>query len=231
VAASLQGLLVVISGAATPVGRAVAVELSCQRARLVLADSEPPESLCAEVSAHAGSTRPVAVDASDPDSFQACLSPAKIGSVDCLVVADDLADIAGPFESSDPELWSRLVERNLLAPLLVLRSVLPGMLRAGRGQVVVVGDSLGRRSSPGHALRAATKWGMNGLTQALRSEIAARGIGVSWVEISDSRPVGDVDSPEPAVGSYLAGAARAVVMALLQPFEVGISELVLEGAP
>jgi short-subunit dehydrogenase len=74
-----------------------------------------------------------------------------------------------------------LVEINLLGPVWLIESVLPGMLRAGQGVIVNVASVVGFRASPYSAFYSATKHALVGLSHALRGELTGTGIKVCTV--------------------------------------------------
>jgi hypothetical protein len=67
---------------------------------------------------------------------------------------------------------------NLTAPILLTRAVLPMMLRRRRGVIINVGSVAGRIGAPTMAIYNATKFGLDGFTEALRREVAPQGIHV-----------------------------------------------------
>ncbi len=78
--------------------------------------------------------------------------------------------------------WQAVIDTNLTAPFLLIRAVLPGMRRSGRGRIINVGSSGGRGPSRAvSAQYAASKAGLVGLTRAAALEGAADGILVNCV--------------------------------------------------
>jgi len=74
-----------------------------------------------------------------------------------------------------------LVELNLIAHLYLCRAFLPGMKRRGRGHVVVVGSEAALRGRRAGTVYCATKFGLRGMGQALRDEVARSGVRVTQI--------------------------------------------------
>jgi NAD(P)-dependent dehydrogenase (short-subunit alcohol dehydrogenase family) len=78
--------------------------------------------------------------------------------------------------------WQRLIEVNLLGPISVLESFVPPMIEAGRGgQIVNVSSAAGIIALPWHAGYSASKFGLRGVSEVLRFDLARHRIGVSLV--------------------------------------------------
>ncbi|SMF60161.1 Short-chain dehydrogenase [Tistlia consotensis] len=94
---------------------------------------------------------------------------------------------AGPLsETRDAEL-DRLMATNLVAPLALTRELLPLLRAAAPGRVVNLGSMLGDIAFPLFAAYSASKFGLRGLSSALRRELAGLGIGVTYVSPRTAR--------------------------------------------
>lgn len=82
---------------------------------------------------------------------------------------------------TDPSTWDEALSTNLTGAFNAVRAVLPGMLRARRGRVVLVSSVIAARGGVGLAAYAASKGGVEGLTRALAREVAPRGVSVNAV--------------------------------------------------
>jgi NAD(P)-dependent dehydrogenase (short-subunit alcohol dehydrogenase family) len=74
-----------------------------------------------------------------------------------------------------------MTETNLVAPMLLLRGLLPYFSKQRAGSIVLTGSVSAHRMTRGHAVYSATKAGLEGLAQALASELARRGVRVNVV--------------------------------------------------
>src|SRR3954468_15131738 len=178
---SLEGRLVLITGAASGIGRATAQRAARAGARLVLTDvqTEP----LAEVARETGALAHRALDIADIDAVRAFADDvhAAHGSMDVVM---NVAGIAtwGAVESLSHEQWRRTVDVNLMGPIHVIESFVPEMIKAGRGgQLVNVSSAAGLLGLPWHAPYSATKFGIRGVSEVLRFDLRRHRIGVTLV--------------------------------------------------
>src|SRR3954466_5570511 len=178
---SLEGRLVLITGAASGIGRATAQRAARAGARLVLTDvqTEP----LAEVARETGALAHRALDIADIDAVRAFAQDvhAAHGSVDVVM---NVAGIAtwGAVERLSHEQWRRTVDVNLMGPIHVIECFVPEMVRAGRGgQLVNISSAAGLIGLPWHAPYSATKYGIRGVSEVLRFDLRRHRIGVSLV--------------------------------------------------
>ena len=80
-------------------------------------------------------------------------------------------DIAQPFMDTDPDFWDRVIDINIKGVQNVIRHIVPPMIRKGSGVIVNFSSGWGRSTSPEVAPYCATKWAIEGLTQALAQEL------------------------------------------------------------
>lgn len=83
-------------------------------------------------------------------------------------------------ESSDTDV-TRMIDTNLTAPILLTRDLLPLLKRREGARIVNIGSIYGDIAAPDFAVYTATKFGLRGLSDALRRELAVEGIGVTYV--------------------------------------------------
>lgn len=102
------------------------------------------------------------------------------GTVD-LLVNNAGAGLFGPVEEIAPEEWNRLVALNLTAPFLCTRRVVPGMKAAERGTILNISSIAGIRGFRGGALYCASKFGLEGFSEAIKEELRESGIRVMTV--------------------------------------------------
>ena len=84
----------------------------------------------------------------------------------------------GSIEALEPEEWNRLIATNLTAVFLCTRRVVPGMKAAKRGTIVNVASIAGKRGFKSGSAYCATKFGLNGFSEALAEELREEGIRV-----------------------------------------------------
>lgn len=162
----LEGATALVTGASSGIGRATAAALATRGARVVALgrDAARLEGV---------GERQVVWDLAEPGAVAE-----EIGPVDVLV-NNAGAGWAGPFaETPDVE---RLVAVNLVAPILLTRALLPGMLERGRGHIVNVASIAGFVAPRDEAVYAATKAGLVAFSESLRYELRGSGVGVTLV--------------------------------------------------
>ena len=182
----LAGLKVFITGAASGIGRAMAEQAAEQGASLFLTDrNEVLLTQVADELASSAGERPWthAADISDVDAVRA-LSAALTDEHGSMDVVANVAGIStwGTVHSLEHEDWRRLIDVNLMGPIQVIEHLVPPMIDAGRGgHVINVSSAAGIIGMPWHAAYSASKFGLRGVSEVLRFDLARHGIGVSLV--------------------------------------------------
>ena len=104
----------------------------------------------------------------------------ELGPIDILVNNAGIEDVRH-FERTAPESLERVVEVNLVAPMLMTRAVVPAMLERRDGHVVNIASAAGKLGPPYMASYSASKHGLVGFTHSLRWEYARSGVGFSVI--------------------------------------------------
>lgn len=183
---TLAGKSCVITGAGSGIGRATALAAAREGAVLVLTDinADGLDATVQQARAAGGSVRLArALDVSDIGAVRAFADEvhAQGGSVDVVM---NIAGIAvwGAVDALTHEDWRRAVDVNLMGPIHMIEAFVPAMIQAGRGgHLVNVSSAAGLFGLPWHAPYSAAKFGLRGVSEVLRFDLHAHGIGVSLV--------------------------------------------------
>jgi len=171
----ISGARVLLTGASGGIGCALAAAFIGRGARLAISGRNPTTLDAAKLRP---GVRTIVADLTD-ESAVARLA-AEAGEIDILV---NNAGVGwyGPAAQMPCDDVRRLVEVNLLAPLLLTRLLLPGMTKRRRGHIVFIGSVAGHLGVENEAVYSATKAAVRTYAEALRAEVRRQGIGVSIV--------------------------------------------------
>ena len=213
----IAGRVVMITGAAGTLGRAVAAAFGAAGAKLVLVDIAAG-GLHAAYGAESDSSLSLVVDLADRVAIDAALAAAakKFGPVQIV------CNVAGGFnmgpavhETTDA-FWNGLMNLNAGSVLNVVRAVVPPMLTAGFGKIVNIGAMGGVTGKGNMAAYSASKSVVIKLTESLSAELRDKGINVNCVlpSIIDS-PANRADMPDADPDKWVAPEALADVILFL----------------
>ncbi|GHB28465.1 oxidoreductase [Streptomyces viridiviolaceus] len=169
-----------VTGASSGIGAAVARRLSAEGAwRLVLSGRDPARlrRVAEDTSATA-----FAMDLTLPgaDRQLADYTLAAAGPVDLLVAGAGIG-WAGEFLDMPPHTIDELLDTDVLATMRLVRAVLPGMVEAGSGRIVLIGSLAGCVGVRDEAVYSAAKAALGAFADALRYELRGTGVGVTHV--------------------------------------------------
>jgi NAD(P)-dependent dehydrogenase (short-subunit alcohol dehydrogenase family) len=225
---------VLVTGAASGLGRAVAAAVTAAGGRPLLVDrvpvaDDPPGSLAPASRRGAESA---VVDLADTaaaeDTVRALVE--RAGGVDAVVTAAG-TDRCGALGDVPAAEWEQVVRVNLFGTAAVIRAALPA-LRHRRGRIVTVASTLGLRALPDATAYCASKFGVVGMTRALATELAGE-VGVTLLvpggmatAFFDGRPEQYRPGPDARLNDP-ALVAEAVVFALTRPEGCELREMVV----
>ena len=181
---SLNGLAVVVTGAASGIGRGVATELAARGASVIAADINVDGAVetVASIIAAGDQARAETVDITDVKSVRRLHRSVREieGRCDVLVNNAGWEDIRA-FVDTDPHFWDRITRINLLGPITVTKEFLDPMIERRAGAIVNVSSDAGRVGSSGETVYAAAKGGVIAFTKSLAREVAKHQIQVNCV--------------------------------------------------
>src|SRR6478609_8566399 len=204
-----------ITGAASGIGRATALKLAADGAELYLTDRDAEglertvadaRALGAQVPEHR------ALDISDFDEVAAFAADihTRHPAMDMVM---NIAGVSawGTVDQLTHQHWKSMVDINLMGPIHVIETFVPPMLAARRGgHLVNVSSAAGVVALPWHAAYSASKYGLRGLSEVLRFDLARYRIGVSVVvpgavetPLVKSVQIAGVDRDHPSVVQWV----------------------------
>ncbi len=169
----------VVTGAASGIGRAVALMLVRHGATVWAVDRDEDRLETLGDAVAGGTLHPVATDITDDGAAERIV--AQAGEVDLLANVAGVMDHFLASSETDDATWDRVMAVNLTAPQRLMRAVLPGMMARGRGAIVNVASEAGLKGGCAGAAYTASKHGLIGLTKNSAFLYAKRGIRVNAV--------------------------------------------------
>ncbi|WP_440872382.1 SDR family oxidoreductase [Vibrio diabolicus] len=229
--------LIVITGASSGIGEAIARQFSEQgHALLLLARRVErlealnlPNTLCEKV------------DVTDKASFEAAIEKAEAlyGPVDALVNNAGVM-LLGQIDTQEASEWKRMFDVNVLGLLNGMQSVLAPMKARNSGTIINISSIAGKKTFPDHAAYCGTKFAVHAISENVREEVASSNVRVTTIapgavetELLSHTTSQDIkdgyDAWKEGMGGVLAAddIARAVLFAYQQPQGVCVREIAL----
>lgn len=180
---SLAGKSVVLTAAANEIGQGCARYLAHHGASVVAIDRDTVglDALCDGIRTSGGTARFFHADPTDPVELSAAASAAfQKGVVDVLVTCPMDIEVAS-IEHSSLHSWRRVIENNLLGPVVAVKTFLPYLKRAANAAIVHLGSIDGLLGNPQVPSYSASKGGIVALTHVMAEEFGPLGIRVNCV--------------------------------------------------
>jgi NAD(P)-dependent dehydrogenase (short-subunit alcohol dehydrogenase family) len=187
----VKGRVVVVTGAASGIGRATAELLAAEGARVLAVDIDPEGEVVARgIEAAGAEVAFVQADLVRAGECEAVVSAALEvhGGIDALVNCAGVVRRATVLETSETN-WDEVMDVNVKAVYLLARETIPVMIQRGGGAIVNIASGWGLAAGPRAAAYCASKGALVQLTKAMAIDHAAQGIRVNCV------CPGDVDTP------------------------------------
>jgi NAD(P)-dependent dehydrogenase (short-subunit alcohol dehydrogenase family) len=171
-----------VTGANSGFGRAL-TEAAVVTGDIVIATARRPSALDDLVAAHPDQVEAVRLDVTDTASIEATVQDviARHGRIDVLVNNAGRGHVGAAEETTDAELRA-LFDVHVFGPAALVRTVLPHMRARRSGAIVQLSSMGGQMSFPGFSAYSATKFALEGLSEALDGEVSPHGIKVLIVE-------------------------------------------------
>lgn len=177
--------VVLITGASSGIGRALAVELARRGARLglVARRAEVLNEILSELNS-ANSARAVAIpaDVQDAQSMRQAARRliSELGAIDVLIANAGIG-VTNPGTEFDAAKFASVIDVNVIGAANSVAAVLPEMVQRGSGQLVAISSLAAYRGLPKSAAYCASKAGLSAMFESLRLDVAPRGISVTII--------------------------------------------------
>ena len=232
----LEGKVVVITGASSGIGEAVARAVVKAGASVVLAArrADRLKALAAELGGKAAAKTTDVTDRQEVLDL-ADFAVEQFGRLDAWVNNAGLMPLS-MLEEGKVDEWDRMVDVNIKGVLYGIHAALPPMLGQGFGDIVNVASVAGHVLFPGAAVYCGTKFAVRAISEGLRREQAGKirvtiiSPGAVATELTDHIPSEDIKAsfkPAFAIAIPPNAIADAVVYAISQPKDISINEMVI----
>jgi 3-oxoacyl-[acyl-carrier protein] reductase len=182
---NLSGQVAIVTGASRGIGRAIALFLANEGAKVVInyaSSSQAADALVTEIQDQNGEAIAQQADVSQPESVDQLIKSAmdKWGRVDVLVnnagITKDTLLLRMKLED-----WQSVIDLNLTGVFLCTKAIAKIMLKQKSGRIINIASVAGQMGNPGQANYSAAKAGVIGFTKTVAKELASRGITVNAV--------------------------------------------------
>ena len=231
------GRTALVTGASRGIGALIAGQIARAGSHVVLTGRSAADlkAVAAELTANGADVSFIAADLTQTGAAEALAETVEQqrGGID-LLVNNAGGDPLREFHTMSVEENLRILQLNLIAPLVLSRAALDGMLNRGRGHIVNVSAMAGRVSFPYTEVYAAAKDGLIGFTRVLRSDYHARGVSASVLILGAIRGAGQgqrmLDDSGMKASGFMAP-AESVAQAVLKAVTKDRAELVIMPGP
>ena len=187
----LQGKAALVTGASRGIGRGIAEAFAREGASIFLcARGEAAlREAARELEGAGASVGYRAADVSDPKDAERLVASAleRFPDLEILVNNASILGKRAPIAELDVETWDEVLRVNTSSLFYVTRPLIPHLVSLGRGSIINVSSSVGRKGKPNWGAYAVSKFGLEGFTQVLAAELKASGIRVNSVNPGATR--------------------------------------------
>jgi 3-oxoacyl-[acyl-carrier protein] reductase len=220
----LDGRLALVTGGSGGIGRAIALALAAEGARVAVhyaSSADKAAEVVDEIVAGGGQAWAVQADLAEADACEALVTAVeRLGPIDVLVANHGVGRLRSSIDEVDAAEWDRTMAINARAPFLLVRRVLPGMRERRFGRILLtssVAGLIGGIIGPDYA---ASKAALHGLLHYVAGQVASDGVTINAVapaliqdtgmlpgdpaELATRIPVGRLGTPEEVADIALA---------------------------
>jgi NAD(P)-dependent dehydrogenase (short-subunit alcohol dehydrogenase family) len=182
----LKDKVALVTGGGRGIGKAIASAYAREGARLAICarSAGEVEGTAKEIRAFGTDCLALVCDVSQEEPVQILVQKAEeeFGRIDVLVNNAGVMTRPTPILEYEVRKWDYTIGVNLRGTFLVTKTILPTMTRQKAGSIINVSSMVGRGAYANFAAYAASKWGVEGLTQTLAAELRAHNIRVNSVD-------------------------------------------------
>lgn len=180
----LQAKRILLTGASGGIGQLLAHELAKHHVNLGIVGrgSKQLHALCGDLRNRGCEVIPIVAELTRAEGRETVVREMQkaYGGIDVLINSAGIQEFVEVAEQ-DPQMMERTLKINAIAPMQLIRAVLPDMLQRGEGRIVNVGSTFGSIGFACFASYSASKFALRGFSEALRRELAGSGVGVTYV--------------------------------------------------
>jgi NAD(P)-dependent dehydrogenase (short-subunit alcohol dehydrogenase family) len=180
----LEGKSVIITGAASGIGRAAAQLFAREGARLIIVDrSDAVKETATLVSDAGGTVEAVMADAGSEKDVQGFIDKAvtKYGQLDAIWANAGISGGLVPLAEQTVEQWQEILRINLIGPFLAIKHAMPHMVKQGHGSIVLTASVAGLKSGASGHPYASSKAGVISLVQTTAYSLSGTGVRINAV--------------------------------------------------
>ncbi|GHP14600.1 oxidoreductase [Lentilactobacillus fungorum] len=240
---SVQGKVVIITGASSGIGEASAKLLAKNGAKVVIGARREArlKEITDQIIAGGGQAAYQVTDVTQPEQMQALVQLAKdrFGGLDVIFNNAGIMP-SSPISALHINEWQAMIDINLKGVLNGIAAVMPIFTSQKHGQIITTSSVAGLKSFPGAGIYGATKFAVRNLMEVIRMESAQEGTNIRTVTlypaaintellhtITDQKTRAGMDSLYNSVGISPAAVARVVNFAVDQPEDVNVNEFTI----
>lgn len=187
----LQGKAALITGASRGIGFGIAEAFAREGASVFLCarGAEALRAAANKLGAAGASVGYRAADVSDPDDAERLVASAleRFPNLEILVNNASILGKRAPIAELDVATWDDVLRVNTSSLFYVTRPLIPHLVALGRGSIINVSSSVGRKGKPNWGAYAVSKFGLEGFTQVLAAELEPEGVRVNSVNPGATR--------------------------------------------